>query len=188
MPRLPIPSTTSPGFLELIYFQGAIQHKISQRLITGVDPTNNTLMASTAQAWANALGPCMANTCVIGSYAVLNPDRIELFTGPLTTPVNGSSAHGAVIASESSTFDLVGRGNPGGGLAQGNTRHEWFPGVIWTDWPGPQQTTLDTNEQALRTFLNGSAVIGADFYGTKAIFRNYVDQQINAHYQKRYGF
>lgn len=188
MPRLTPPSTTCPGFLELIYSQGAIVHRISQRLLAGVDPTDASLMLSTAGDWAAKLGPCMANTCVIQSYAVLNPARVLLFSGPLTTAVNGSGAHSAVLASESSTFTLVGRGNPGGGLAQGNTRHEWFPGVIWTDWPGPQQTSLATELANLRTFMNTSTVIGADFWGSKAVFRNVIDQQINAHYQKRYGF
>lgn len=187
MPLTP-PSTTSPGFLELVYTTGAVSHKISQRLISGVDPLNAALMKTTADNWANALASCMANTCVITNFIVLNPARIELYSGALTSPVTGGSAHASVLASESSTFDLVGRGNPGGGLAQGNTRHMWFPGVIWTDWPGPRQTTLATEIAALRTFLNASVVIGADFYGSKAIFAPYVDQQINAHYQKRYGF
>ena len=130
----------------------------------------------------------MANTCVITGFRVLDPTRVELYTGTLATPVTGSNAHSAVLASESSTFDLVGRGNPGGGLAQGNTRHMWFPGVIWTDYPGPRQAPPTTVIEALRTFLNTDTQIGADFFGSKAVFADYVDQQINAHYQKRYGF
>jgi hypothetical protein len=185
---LPAPSTTCPGFLVLVYTTGIIPHKISQRLIAGVDPTASTLMKTTADNWANALAPCMQNTCVITNFIVQDPSRTELYTGALTSPVTGGSAHTPVLASESCTFDLVGRGVPGGGLAQGNTRHMWFPGAIWTDWPGPRQTVLASEMAALRTFLNASAVIGADFYGSKAVFAPYVDQQINAHYQKRYGF
>lgn len=185
---LPIPSTTSPGFLELEYITGAINHKISQRLLAGIDPTDTTLMQSVAESWAAVLGPCMANTCVITGFRVLDPTRTLLYSGVLSSPVIGSDAHSPVLASESCTFDLVGRGNPGGGLAQGNTRHMWFPGVIWTDEPGPRILQDNLHQDNLRDFLNGDDNIGADFYGSKAIFAGKVDQQINAHYQKRYGF
>jgi hypothetical protein len=188
MPRLPQPSTNSPGFLLLIYKNGIINHKVGQRLLAGVDPTDTATLKAEADTWAGFLGPAMMNVNVITDFEIQDADRIELFSGPLSAAVNGSNAHSAAIGSESCTFDLVGRGAPGGGLAQGNTRHMWFPGAIWTDWPGPQQTTLDSSEQALRGFLNASALIGADKYGSKAIFRNVVDQQVNAHYQKRYGF
>lgn len=186
---LPIPTTTSPGFLELQYVTGAVNHKIRQRYIAGVDPTDVTVVTGEATAWAAALGPCMANTCVINGFRSLDPSGVEYFSGVLASPVTGSNTHTSVLASESATFDLIGRGNPGGGLAQGNTRHMWFPGVIFTDWPGAQAPLpLPADFIALLAFLNADAVIGADFYGSKAVFVNKLDQQINAHYQKRYGF
>jgi len=188
MPRLPQPSTTSPGFLQLQYLQGSIPHVVRQRLISGVDPTDDTLMAATAAAWAAKLAPCMMNTCVIQAWRSLNPDGVELSSGVLSPAVSGSSAHGAVLASESSTFSLVGRGAPGGGLAQGNTRMEWFPGAIFTDIPGASTVPGAGAFADLITFINADAVIGADSYGTKAVFQNKIDLQINAHYQKRYGF
>lgn len=186
---LPIPSTTSPGFLELQYVTGAIPHKIRQRYLAGVDPSDATVVASVAAAWAAVLAPCMANTCVISSYRSLDPTGVQLLTGVLTSPVSGSNTHSSVLASESATFDLVGRGNPGGGLAQGNTRMMWFPGVIFTDWPGAQAPLpLPADFTNLLSFINTDTNIGADFYGSKAVFPTKVDQQINAHYQKRYGF
>lgn len=188
MARLPQPTTTSPGFLELIYDSNGITHKVRQRYISGVDPTDAVTIGPKALEWAEVLAPVMSTSSHITGYRSLNPSGIELFSGVFTPALAGTYAPDGAIASESWSYDLVGRGNPGGGLAQGNTRMMWFPGIAQTSLTGPSFVPPASSVWSdLLDFINGDDMIGADVYGTKAVFQNKVDLQFNAHYQKRYG-
>lgn len=188
MARLPQPSTTSPGFLELTYTAGTITHKVRQRVVAGVDITDPIVMGTEANDWAATLAAVLFDDQNIVSFRVLNPSGIELYTGTFTPTTVGTLPSAGVQAAQSFSHDIVGRGNPGGGLAQGNTRHMWFQ----SHWPAAftdaRYVFPDPGVYAdLRDFLNNSVIIGADIYGSKAIFVSYSNLQFNAHYQKRYG-
>lgn len=188
MARLPQPATRSPGFLELQYTTGGIHHKVRQRYLAGVDPTDETLVGAEAATWLAAIIQACNNTVRFTAFRSLNPDGIEYFTGLFESGNVGTLSLDGALASDSASMDFVGRGAPGGGLAQGNTRHMWFPGI----YPGnATEPTMTGNPPQfwddLRDFLNNSAVVGADFYGSKAVFPNVINLQFNAHYQKRYG-
>lgn len=188
MTRLPQPTTTSPGFLVLVYTMNGIAHKIRQRVISGVDITDATAMAAKAGSWASLLADCMSDLGSISGYVVQNPSGVELFSGAFSPVIPGTISSSGQQVAQSFTLDLVGRGAPGGGLAQGNTRHMWFLGVMPSTIDGPRiDVPPSTNYSDLEDFLNADTVIGADIYGTKAVFQSYMDAQINAHYQKRYG-
>jgi hypothetical protein len=144
-------------------------------------------MGTEATAWLAKLVAVMDSTCTVSGWRVLDPSGVELYSGVFSTGNVGVWAGGSQ-ASHSGTFDIVGRGSPGGGLAQGNTRCMWFSGQMLTTHVDPSFPTGTSGIFFdLVNFLNTSTVIGADIYGTKAVFQYKIDLQINAHFQKRYG-
>lgn len=190
MAELPAPTTRSPGKLKLIYNAGALVHEVGTNFNETVDVTDVATIRTEAIALAAVVGPLMPNTCVINAWKIVNPDGVTLYEEVLASPVTGSKAGlGDDTASQSSSMALTGKGQPEVGLKQGQTKFTIFPNYYnpntWTEARQPIATFAGW--EALRTFLNDSTVTGCDFYGSPASWRAYVDLQINAHFQKRYG-
>lgn len=189
MTQLPQPATISPGKLNLSYVAGALRHNLSSYIIEGVAIDDASAMRTEAEAMANAWATMMGDTCTIESWRITNLDGVTLHEEALTTPVTGLLVLLPSQSSQSASFSLTGKGNPAFGLKQGQTRTEVFPGV-YND-PVFQEPQFPIGPSGLGhivlNYMNLSNVIGADRYGSKAIYRPYLDTQINAHYQKRYG-
>lgn len=188
LPRLPQPATTSPGFLVLKYQTQAVDHKLRFRYLAGVDPTDATVIGPKALLMANFLATVMLSSSNVSGWISQNHDGVELITGIFSPAIVGGINPAGLTPSESFTYDIIGRGAPGGGLAQGNTRVMWFPGFLpLNELAKDFVTTPGDHWDLWVTALNADAVVGADQYGSKANYLRKVDCQVNAHFQKRYG-
>lgn len=188
MTRLPQPSTTSPGFLQLVYTTNSLPHVVRQRVLSGVDITDPSVMGVEATNWLSKVIATCLPVVTFQGWKVLNPSGIELYGGTFVTGNVGTKSASGALLSDSATEDIVGRGSPAPGLAQGNTRHMIFSGEYPGGVPGPSFPIPGSGPFFdLLTFLNTSVIIGADSYGTKAVFLSKVDMQFNAHWQKKYG-
>lgn len=190
MAELPAPTTRSPGKLKLIYTAGALVHEVGTNFNETVDVTDVATIRTEAEALAAVVGPAMPNTCVITSWKITDPTGVTLYEENFTSPITGSKGGlGDDTQSDSSSMALTGKGQPEVGLKQGQTKFTIFPNYYNPNtWNVARQPiTVFGPMGAIRDFLNTSTVTGADFYGSPASWRAYVDLQINAHYQKRYG-
>ena len=188
MPRLPQPSTLSPGFIVLAYVTGVIEHHVRVRLLADADVTDLTSMRGSAILLAEATQQILTDICTIHDWILQNADGVELFTEPFTSPYVGTSGSFDGGFAQSFSADIIGRGEPDIGLAQGNTRYMVFPGRDFTADVGPKiDMSGDAEFDDILSLLNTDTVMGADIYGTKAAWSPLVATQYNAHWQKRYG-
>lgn len=189
MPRLPQPVTRSPGFIGLLYNANGIEHKVGVRILAGVDITSLTAMRAAATELADAFATILPDVSFIHDWILQDPTRVELFREPFSPVKSGTLNYGATVASESASLDVPGRGQPAIGLAQGNTRFEFFPGVlVAATWQNKTYNVSGVPEfVAFNATLTGSTVYWADFYGSKANAGANWNTQVNAHYQKKYG-
>jgi hypothetical protein len=175
----------------LIYTTGVLEHVTSANFLADVVFTDLDPIRSQAEVWAGILADILTNTSFISSWRIVDPDGVSLYEEAFPAAISGVRSPGAAeVASQSCSMTLTGKGAPAVGLAQGQTRTVTFLGtfdpVNWADFRHDvDDGVIDFGP--LRQFLNENEFIGADHYGTKATYRNYMVPQLNAHYQKTYG-
>jgi len=188
---LPDPGTRSPGKLRVLYTVNGREHQSSAWFKQPNDFSDIPTIRSEAEDFANAL---MA-TCVVGSNAhdweIVDPTGVQLYTEPFSAPIVGTiTPSGSVGPADSVSLSTIGKGVPPTiGNAFGNTRTFVFTGFYDTaDWGNSILTPADNGYTSdLRDFLDGSTVVGADFFGQGAEYGVNYNVQVNAHYQKKYG-
>jgi hypothetical protein len=190
MALLPIPATTSPGKLKLLYTSGVLQHEVGTNFGDSVDLTVIPPIRTEATALANVVKAVIPNTCTIDAWKITDPAGVTLYEEVFSPAITGTftPAVGAV-QSESASIAANGKGAPAVGFRAGQIKYTIFPNWFSPSyWEGPHVLpALITGWQALIDFLNASTLTGCDFYGSPGQWRSYLDTQINAHYQKRYG-
>lgn len=191
MTELPAPTTLSPGKLELLYVAGTLPHKVGTNFGSTVDPTDVPTIRTEAIALAAVVKAVLPNTCVINSWRITDPSGVSLYEEAFTTPIIGTfTIPDPAYLSQSSSISLTGKGAPAVGLKAGQIRYELFPNYYDpNNWLLPSQPlSTHAGMAALAAFLNTSTVTGCDFYGSPGQWRNYYTLQMNAHYQKKWGF
>lgn len=189
---LPEPITRSPGSIKLLYGQNEIQHTSGARLVAGVDINDLPTMRTAATGFADALKTCFPSFYTITGWRICDPAGATLYEEAFVPAKAGTRAtDSGDKASQSTTHTLVGKGTASVvGEQQGQTRTVVYRGTWREDQDtGPRVNMVANQEEGLiKAFLEGSQVLGADFYGQQATYKPYVNVQINAHWQKRYGF
>src|SRR5664279_116112 len=188
---LPEPTTRSAGKLSLLYNTGTINHSAGAHLIAGVEITGLAILRIEAEAMAVAAQHVLAqDVCQINGWRVSNADGATVYEESFAVPYNGLIT-GSAQRSDSASLGYVGKGQADTiGVKTGVTRTTFFPGIFMTNVMADAKlptTGSDSLFGPFLTLLNGSTIVGADFYGQKASYRNYINTQVNAHYQKRYG-
>lgn len=192
MPLLPQPDTTSPGALNLMYVVGTVEHNTSANFLATADITDVDNVRLEAIAFAEELQDLLTNISSVHGWRITDPAGVSLYEEEFAVAYDGIRAPNANERfAQSASGSLTGKGVPAVGLAQGQTRTTVFLGsfdfTTWTEARHPL-TVANINWTNLRQFLGVSDLIGADHYGVKATYRNYWTPQLNAHYQKRFGF
>ena len=191
MAELPPPSTTSPGKLKLRYTLRGQVHEVGTNLISGTDITDTATLATQAGLLAARVQPLVTNAVTIDAWKLTDRDDVTLFEEPFEDTIVGTyDGGGGSVVSDSATWGLTGKGQPEIGLKAGQTRFTFFPGVmVPAIWANPQEPITPAGQfDELQLFLNTSAVLGADYYGSPGNWRSYVVTQINAHFQRKLGF
>lgn len=191
MAELPIPGTTSPGKLVILYITRGTFHEVGSNLREDVDIGNVGLMADTAQAFADKLKDCSTTQVNFYAWKLVNPSGVTLYEDALDPPLTGViNPVDATRPSDSSSIAWTGKGQPDVGYRQGQTKITLFAGYwVETVWATPTALLLNfPGAGAMYDFLNNHDVIGADFFGSKGVWRNYINTQTNAHFQKKLGF
>lgn len=191
MPLLPQPSTVSPGRLVLLYTVGVLQHEIGTNLVAGTDLTGVSAFRTAAQAFRDIIKDQLTSISYVQGWKVTDlagttlyeEDFPEIATG-VRVPLNEE------VASQATTLTLTGKGRPPIGQAQGQTKVVFFPGTFDTlNWRDNRAATdagaIDMGN--LREWLVNEDLVGADHYGVKATWHDYMVIQVNSHYQKKYG-
>lgn len=185
------PGTRKPGRLVIRYAKGSIEHFMGANFQYPNDFSNLSAIRDEAQLFAEAAASMCANTVSFTDWKIVDNDGAELYGEPLTTIVVGALAvDNGRVTSESTTLAAHGKGAASDvGIKRGNTRTFVFTGYIRpSDWTDSQILPLtDGYDPSLIGFLNDSDLVGADFFGQKAVYQDNYDVQINAHYQKKYG-
>lgn len=188
---LPDPGTRSPGRLIVRYQSPGITHEAGVWFKQPNDFGDIATIRSEAIDFATAL-MSICNTLVTAiSWRIVDPSGAELYTEPLSPTISGVVALDANrFISQSCSVSATGKAVPPTiGTAFGRTATFVFPGYFRiTDWddtklyPGNADYVSD-----LRDFLDGSLIVGADFFGQGAEYAEEYNLQINAHFQKRFG-
>lgn len=188
---LPQPVTRSPGKLSIVYTMGALTHSAGAHLVSGVSIGDIASLRIEAVAMATAAQPLLYTAGNIQGWRVSNELGETVYEESFPVPFGGTWAGGGGSVSESNSQGYVGKGVATTvGLKSGVTRTTFFVGAIDTSAELAARTPIteaDARFGPMLLLLNSSATIGADFYGQKASYKNYINNQINAHYQKRYG-
>lgn len=191
MPLLPQPDTASPGALQLLYRVGAVDHVTSANILDDADFSDIAAWRTEAMDFAEAAIIQLTNISTITAWRLVNTTGVSLYEEDFAVPYVGSRGMGpGEFAAESCSISLTGKGTPPIGYEQGQTRTTIFVGTFDpVNWTQAKQVldagTVDFG--VLRDYLVASTRVGADHYGTKATYRNYMCPQLNAHYQKKYG-
>jgi len=183
------PPTRSPGFLNVPYVLGGVEHRLAVRLLVGVDPYNTTVMRGVADNLAVLMGAVMPNTHSFTRWESYDALNSSASGGALTTPVTGThGTNSGMQAYKSATLTLTGKGIPGApGYAVGQTELKWRSTNSYLFTAGSKRQAVDSPLEQLRVFLALSIYVWADFFGQKAIVRATPTVQFNAHIQKEEG-
>ncbi len=192
---LPEPTTRSPGSIRLVYSRnndGAQRHTSGVRLLAGVSITDLTAMRAEAQLFGAALRNSLTPALTVLAWRLADPAGVTLYEEAFAPTLAGNRAtDSGDLLSESTTHTFVGKASAGTiGQAAGSTRTVVYRGS-WRNDTDANPTTpaaFDNGDSVMLSYLNGSTVTGADFYGQKAGYKPNVNVQINAHWQRRYGF
>lgn len=187
------PSTRSLGYVFLDYTTnaGTVPRRTRLRLTYPLTPSDLTTIRAEAQLWATYIGACSPNTTLFANWGTMNPDGSIYHVESLSPQIIGthSSPTGAQ-AWRSATVTITGKGEPvSGGQCSGAVRSVLFTGnaFLFT----PQQKFIiagvDTSLDALRDFLTGNSVLGADYYGNVGNWKGIYPIQFNAHAQRKLG-
>ncbi len=192
---LPEPATRSPGSIKLVYSRnsdGAQRHTAGVRLLAGVSITDVVALRAVAASFGTALRNSLTPALTVLAWRIADPAGVTLYEEAFSPTLQGSRAtDGGDLLSESTTHTFIGKASATTiGQAAGSTRTVVYRGS-WrndTDANATTPAAFDNGDSVMLSYLNGSTVVGADFYGQKAGYRPNVDVQINAHWQRRYGF
>lgn len=188
---LPDPGTRSPGKLVVYYNTDGLEHQSSAWFKQPNDFSDVASIRSEAEDFATALMAYCTTTSTAHDWAITDPTGVQLYTEPFGTPIDGQVAlGGSDIPAQSVSLSTIGKGVPPSiGNAFGNTRTFVFPGHYnTTSWAGTILTPTDADYVSdLRDFLDGSLIVGADFFGQGAEYGLNYNVQVNAHYQKTQG-
>lgn len=177
--------------LVLGYVHDTVPHTIGVRLMHGVDPLDGASLLPVAIDLVSALITIQTNTVTYTEAFTQSRYGLRLvdlaYTGG-DAGLNGVPAGYSDFRSQSLT--VVGRSLTIGSSGHvGHTLLRVF-GTSWFHVAGEEKQhdidTIDTTGD-LRTVLNSSTKIWADFYGSKCSVRPSVKLQFNAAIQRAYG-
>lgn len=188
---LPDPGTRSPGRLVIYYSSQGIEHQAGAWFKEGNDFSDIASIRTEAEDFATALMAMCYTGANAHDWAILDPSGTQLYTEPFGVTINGAhTIAGGDTAVNSFSLSTIGKGVPPTiGLAFGNTRTFVYTGYMRvTDWHGPIVTPAMTGYVSdLRDYLDGSLIVGADFFGQGAEYGVNYNAQVNAHHQKEFG-
>lgn len=186
------PGTRSSGKLVMMYVGlNAIEHLAGANLLSTADIEDIAVQRVAANSFATALRTCLTNVSYIHSWRLTDPDGTVLYEEAFDPVITGNAtAPTGSIAAQSATITATGRGTSNV-LAnkRGSTRTVVFPSIFVPSLWLEKQIIPSGSEfgGTLITHLDSSNNHGADFYGQKATYKEYVLLQLNAHYQKEFG-
>lgn len=187
------PTTRSPGHLVLIYsdsVSGEI-HKMSNRLMLGVDLGNTAVLQAEADAWAAKAFPCVTSNLQFTEWQAKDNSGAVVNGGLLTGgPLVGT--HNQTVNAQrwlSQTVDFEGKGHSVPPYCHGPSRFRLFiqGALLFIRGQKFVSANSDATYKAMKDFMNASTVVGADFYGQKAVFQDLLPVQFNASAQRRVG-
>lgn len=191
MAELPAPTTLSPGKLKWLYTDGVQNHEVGSNFGATVDLTDVSTIRTEAGVGAPLIAGVLETRFSVVAWKIVNEDGVTLYEETFPTPFAGTiTITGDQIYADSASVALTGKGTPEVGLKQGQTKFTVFVGFFIIDvWATPTTSigSVSGDWGAVRTWLNSSTVVGCDFYGSPASWRNLLNTQINAHFQKRLG-
>lgn len=192
---LPEPTTRSPGSIKIVYSRnsdGAQTHSTGAHLVAGTSLTDLSALRLVALGFADKVASDITSALSVIAWRITDPLGAVLYEEGYSPIIPGSRViDGASILSESVTHTYIGKGAAAVvGDKAGSTRTVIYRGS-WNfaiDAGPTSPAASDPGDQAMLDFLNNETTLGADFYGQKAHYKNSIDIQLNAHWQKRYGF
>lgn len=186
------PGTLSPGRLIIRYIQGSgIVHEAGAWFKQPNDFGDIAGIRTEATAFATALMALCLSSATAISWRIVDPSGAELYSEPLSPTIQGALPVDANrLTSQSTSLSASGKAVPPTiGVAFGRTSTFVFPGFFriagWSEtklYPGDPDYISD-----LRDYLDGSLIVGADYFGQGAEYADEYNIQVNAHYQKQFG-
>lgn len=183
------PGTRSPGHMFLTYTSPSATHTVSARLVDGVDLDDITTLRTESVLWANALKAMLPNTHKVTEFGLRSNEGTILYRETYAVAFTGT--HGTTGENWASyTVYIEGTGNSiGAGFEFGHMGFRAFVGAAYQPVAGTKALpiTTDAGSSGMKTMLDGSTIIFADFYGQKGDVRSQMPVQFNAHAQRRLG-
>lgn len=187
------PVTRSLGYVFLDYTTNgfALPHRMRLRLTYPIDPSDLTTIEGEAAIWATRVAACLPTNSRVEGWGTMNQDGSVFHIAAWPGPYVGT--HAAALGAEdyhSRTITLTGKGAPpSGGVCGGQTRVVLFVGKAFNFIEGQKRVGIgfDGDLDALRDFLTGNSVLGADWYGTIGSWRPSYPVQFNAWAQRHIG-
>jgi hypothetical protein len=160
--------------------------------VAGATITDIGSIRTAAETFAAEFVKNMSPRFSVSGWRITDPVGATLYEESFTTSIPGTQDPGGqAVTSESITRSLTGKGTPGTvGQKSGQSRITVYAGTWTPDRDLGPRTPLTNVPGAiqLKTYLTNSALLGAEFYGQKVAWHDYVTIQLNAHWQKQYGF
>lgn len=185
------PGTRSPGKIVLLYNNGLNDHLIGANFVGEVFPSDISDIRTEAEAFAAVVAHLLLPSGFVNAWRVTDPVGGNLYEESFDPPVEGTTTPDPdLLISQSFSLTSTGKGQaPSFGVKKGNTRTVLFPGYYNpANWGETYiDASSDNYDDAIVDFLGDSTLIGADFYGQKATYKQLYLVQVNAHWQKNYG-
>lgn len=187
------PGTLSLGYVFLDYTTNSLSvpHRTRIRLTNPIDPADVATIRTAATSWANFMAGCLSGTSWVIGWGTMNPDGSIFYIEAFNPFINGTHPTSVGAAAlRSRTLTLTGKGFPvSGGQCAGQTRTVIYVTEAF-EWSVGQKTFVvssDAAVEALRDFLTGNSVLGADFYGNVGNWRPAAPVQYNSYTQRKLG-
>jgi len=187
------PTTRSLGYVFMKYncHAGLIVRSMRLRLTYPITPSDLSTIRPEVVLWAGVVKDCLPTNALLTDWGTMNPDGSVFHLEALSPALIGT--HGAAVNGQdfrSATVTMTGKGDPvTAGQCGGPVRHVLYTGRAF--YFAPAQRTIaggfDSALDALRDFITGNSVLGADFYGNVGNYKNFFQVQMNAHAQRKVG-
>ena len=183
------PGTRSKGFLVLPYQANGANHRMAVRFNWSLNPRDATLIPLIAYHLAELVQACVPNTIAMSRFEVYDLENSFMWGGLLDASLVGTHAVSLNMkADKSQTIAFTGKGIAGAdGYAVGQCRLTFRVSNAYDIAPGTKRLPFDAALLALANYLAFTPNIWCDFYGQKAIVRDGVTVQKNAHIQRVEG-